>query len=75
MWVKKEDLELGMEQLSASKLGKEYNKALYYHPVYLTYMQSTSCKMTCWNLTQAGIEIAGRNINILRYTDDMTLIA
>ena len=31
-----------------SKLGKEYNKAVYYHPAYLTYMQSTSCKMPGW---------------------------
>ena len=66
MWVKKQKLELGMEQLNSSKLGKECNKALYYYPVYLTYMESTSCKMPCWNLTQAGIKISGRNINILR---------
>jgi len=36
-----------MEQTS-SKLGKEYVKAVYYHPAYLTYMQSTSCKMPGW---------------------------
>ena len=41
--VKKQPLELYMEQLSGSKLGKEYAKAVYYHPTYLTYMQSTSC--------------------------------
>ena len=34
-----------MEQLTGSKLGKEYDKAIYCHPVYLTYMQNTSCKM------------------------------
>ena len=46
------------------------------HPAYLTYMQSTSCKMLGWmNEAQAGIKIAGRNINNLRYTDDTTLMA
>ena len=42
MWVKKQQLELDMEQLPGSKLGKEYDKAVYCNPVYLTYMQSTS---------------------------------
>ena len=37
-----------MEQLTVSKLGKEYDKAVYCHPAYLTYMQSTSCKMPGW---------------------------
>ena len=45
MQVKKKQLELDMEQQTGSKLGKEYVKAAYYHPAYLTYMQSTSCKM------------------------------
>ena len=45
MNVKKQLLELGMEQWTSSKLGKEYNEALYYHCAYLTYMQITSCKM------------------------------
>ena len=40
-------LELDMEQ-TGSKLGKEYIKAVYCHPVYLTYMQSTSCEMLSW---------------------------
>ena len=48
MQVKKQQLELDMEQQTGSKLGKEYIKAVYYHPVYLTYMQSTSCKMLGW---------------------------
>ena len=48
MQVEKQQLELYMEQLTGSKLGKVYNKALYCHPVYLTYMQSTSCKMPAW---------------------------
>ena len=37
-----------MEQQTGSKLGKEYVKAVYGHPAYLTYMQSTSCKMPAW---------------------------
>ena len=45
MQVKKQQLELGMEQWTGSKLGKEYIKAVYSHPAYLTYMQSTSCKI------------------------------
>ena len=45
---KKQQLELDMEQWTGSKLGKEYIKALYCHPVHLTYMQSTSCEMPGW---------------------------
>ena len=41
MQVKKQQLELDMEKLTGSKLGKEYVKAVYCHPAYLTYMQST----------------------------------
>ena len=48
MWVKKQQLELDMKQLSGSKLGKENVKAVYCHPAYLTYIQSTSCKMLSW---------------------------
>ena len=48
MQVRKQQLELDMEQQTGSKLGKEYVKAVYYHPAYLTYMQSTSCKMLDW---------------------------
>ena len=44
MQVKKQQLELDMEQQTASKLGKEYVKAVYCHPAYLTYMHSTSCR-------------------------------
>ena len=45
MQVKKQQLELDMEQQTGSISGKEYVKAVYCHPAYLTYMQSTSCKM------------------------------
>ena len=48
MQVKKQQLELDMKQQTGSKLGKEYIKAVYCHPVYLTYMQSTPCKMPDW---------------------------
>ena len=48
MWIKKQQLEAYLEQLIGSKLGKEYNKAVYCHPIYLTYIQSTSCKMPGW---------------------------
>ena len=46
MQVKEQQLDLDMEQQTGSKLGKEYIKAVYCHPVYLTYMQSTSCEMS-----------------------------
>ena len=45
MQVKKQQLELYMEQLTGSKLGKEYAKAVYCHAAYLTYMYSTTCEM------------------------------
>ena len=48
MQVKKQQLALDMEQLTGSKLGKEYVKAVYCHPAYLTYMQNTSCEMPGW---------------------------
>ena len=48
MQVKKQQLEPDMEQWTGSKLGKEYIKAVYCHPAYLTYMQSTSCEMPGW---------------------------
>ena len=48
MQVKKQQLQLGMEQQTGSKLGKEYVKAVYCHPAYLTYIQSTSCEMLGW---------------------------
>ena len=48
MQVKKEQLELNMEQQTGSRSGKEYVKAIYCHPAYLTYVQSTSCEMLGW---------------------------
>ena len=48
MQVKKQQLEQEVEQWTGSKLGKEYVKAVYCHPAYLTSMQSTSCEMLGW---------------------------
>ena len=48
MQVEKEQLELDIEQQTGFKLGKDYVKAVYCHPAYLTYMQSTSCEMLDW---------------------------
>ena len=48
MQVKKQQLELDKEQQTGSKSGKEYVKAVYCHPAYLTYIQSTSCEMLGW---------------------------
>ena len=115
MQVKKQQLEPDMEQQTGSKLGKEYIKAVYYHPAYLTYIQTHYSVLAwripgtvepsrllsmgshrvghCWsdlaaaaaaeyimwnarqNEAQAGIKVAVRNINILRFTNDTTLMA
>ena len=48
MQVRKQQLELDMEQQTGSKSEKEYIKTVYCHPAYLTYMQSTSCEMLGW---------------------------
>ena len=48
MQIKKQQLKQDMEQWTAPKLGKEYVKAVYCHPAYLTYMQSTSCEILGW---------------------------
>ena len=62
------------------QIGKEYIKAIYCHPAYLTFMQNTSCEMYSHvfirlDEAQAGIKIARRNINNLRYASDPTLTA
>jgi len=48
MQVNKQQLEMDMKLRTGSKLGKEYIKAVYCHPAYLTFMQDTSCKMPGW---------------------------
>ena len=74
MRVKKQQVELDMEQPTGSKSGKEYIKTVYCHPAYLTYMQSIM-QNAGLNEAQAGIKIARRNISNLRYADDTTLMA
>ena len=59
-----------MEQWTGSKLGKEYIKAVCFHPAYLTYIQNAR-----QNEAQAGIKIAGRNITNLRYADNTSVMA
>ena len=74
MQVKKQQLELDMEQQTGSNSGKEYVKAVYCHPAFNLY-----AGYIMWNVrlheTQAGIKIARRNINNLRYAEDTSLMA
>ena len=74
MQVRKQQLELDMEQQTGSKEQKEYIKAVYCHPAYFTYMQNIM-RNAGLNEAQAGIKIAGRSINNLRYAEDTTLMA
>ena len=53
------ELELDMEQQTGSKMGKKYIKAVYYHPAYLTYMQSTSCEMPGWMKHKLELRLPG----------------
>ena len=71
MWDKKQQLELDMEQWSGSKLGKEYDKAVYCHTAYLTYMQSTSCEMPGWMNHKLESSLPGE----ISTTSDMQIIA
>ena len=74
MQVKKQQLETYMEQLTGTKLGKEYYKTVYCHPAYLTYAEYIM--LNAWlDESQAGIKIASWNINSLKYADDTTLMA
>ena len=59
MWVKKQQLEQDMEQLIGLKLGKECEKAVYYHSDYLTSMQSISCEMQDWMNHKLGSRLPG----------------
>ena len=72
MRVKNQQLELEMEEQTGSKFCKEYNKAVYCHPVYLN-LYAEYIRWNGWST--AGIKVAGRNINNLRYADDTTLTA
>ena len=74
MQVKKQQLEPNMEQWTGSKLGKDYIKAVYCHPAYLTSTEYIIQNVRL-DQSQAGIKTARRNINNLRYADDTTLMA
>ena len=60
MYAGQEETELDMKQLTGSKLAKEYYKADYCHPAYLTFMQSTSCKMLGWMKPKLESRLPGR---------------
>ena len=70
MQVKKQQLDPDMEEQTGSKLGKEYVKAVYCHPTYLTYMRNAGL-----DEAQAGIKIAGRNLINLRCAGETNLMA
>ena len=70
MQVKNQQLELDMEQQTGSKLGMEYIKAVYCHPTYLTYMQSTSCEMPGWMKHKLESRLLGE----LSATSDLQMI-
>ena len=69
MQVKEQQLELNMEQQTGSKQGEEYIKAVYCHPVYLTYMQSTSCEMPGWMKHKLESRVPGE----ISITSDMQM--
>ena len=70
MQVKKQQLEADIEQLTSSKLGKKYVKAVYCHPAYLTYMQNTSCAMLGW----MNHKLESRILGEISTTSDMQMI-
>ena len=76
MQVRKQQLKLDMEQQTGSKLGKEYVRAVYCHLAYLTYMQSTSCKMPSWKKHNLESRLLGE-ISIISemHAYDTTLLA
>ena len=63
MQVKKQQLEPGTEQLTGSKLGKEYVQAVYCHPAYLIYLQSISCDMLGWMNHKLESRFLGDNVH------------
>ena len=70
MQVKKQQLELDMEQLTGSKSEKEYIKAVYCHPAYLTSMQSTSWEMLYWKKHKVESRLPGE----ISKTSDIEMI-
>ena len=71
LYAGQEETELVMEQETGSKLGKEYVKVVYCHPAYLTYMQSTSCKMLGW----VNCKLESRLPGEISITSDMQMMA
>ena len=71
MQIKKQQLELDMEPWTGSKSGKEYVKAVYCHPAYLTYMHSTSCEMPGWMNHKLESRLPGE----IPVTSDMQITA
>ena len=69
MQVRKQQLELDMEQQTGSKLGKEYDRAVYCHPDYLTYMQSTSKETLGWKKNK----LESRSPGEISITSDMQM--
>ena len=69
MQVRKQQLEMDMEQRTGSKLEKEYVKAVYCHSAYLTYMKSTSCKMLSWMKHKLELRFLGE----ISITSDMQM--
>ena len=70
MWIKMQQLEPYVEQLTGLKLKKEYNKAVYCHPVYLTYMQSIPCEMPGCMSYKLELRLLGE----ISTTSDMQMI-
>ena len=75
MQARKQQLELDIKQRTGSKSGKEYIKAVYCHRVHLTHMPEYIMRNAGLDEAKAGIKIAGRNINNLRYAGDIPLVA
>ena len=75
MQVRKQQLEPDMGQQTGSKSGKEYVKAVYCHPAYFNLYAEYIMRNAGLGEAQAGIKIAGRNTNKVRYADDTTLMA
>ena len=70
MQVKKQQLEMDMEQWTSSKLEKEYDTTVYCHPAYLTYVHSTSCEMLSWINHKLESSVPGK-----MSTSDMQMIS
>ena len=71
LYAGQEATELDMEQQTGSKLGKDYVKAVYCHPAYLTYMQDTSCKMRGWKKHKLESRLPGE----ISITSDTQMIS